>query len=684
MMKKIEILAPCGSRESVIAAVRSGADAVYLGMKSFSARASAKNFDENELTEAVAYCHQRDVKVYLAINTLMFDSEMIDAVEAVKTAAKADIDAVIVQDMGLCEWIRKTVPELRLHASTQMSVHTPYGAKALYELGFKRVVLSRELSLDEIKAIHDFCPEIELEVFVHGALCMCLSGQCLFSSVLGGRSANRGMCAQPCRLPFFSGENDHALSLKDNSAVSYIRQLQEIGVTSAKIEGRMKREEYVATAVSACAQSRDNGFVDETTATNLRSVFSRAGFTDGYIRGELGEEMFGFRQKDDVALATDKLLKEIRNTYRNEAKRLDVDFSFHATVGERATLTAFCLDREISVFSDLPVEEARTLPLSEEKIRENLSKTGNTQYQTGNISIQIPDNISMPLSALNAMRRSALKEMDQALQKRHDYQINEHPSMDVVDKCSTFNTLRYATAKSAQILPALKDFDLVFLDLFAFDGVDHLPDNIAVEVPRALFSNEQEAYKRLKELKASGVDHAMVHNIASLRIAKELGFTVHAGFGLNITNSYALDFYARQGVVDAELSAEIDFKKIEKLKKSIPVGVIAYGYLPLMITRNAPIHQKSCKNIEYLQDRRGERFPVIKGMDCYEILNCVPLILPQKNSIKESDVFRVFRFSVDNSVDKVEKILENLRENDGFERFTHGLYLKGVKNFTIV
>lgn len=669
--------------ESVIAAVRSGADAVYLGLKSFSARAFAENFDENGLADAVAYCHERNVKVYLAVNTLLFDDEMKAALDTVKAAAEADIDALIVQDMGLCEQIKKTVPDLRLHASTQMSVHTPYGAKALWELGFKRVVLSRELSLEEIRAIHEFCPEIELEVFVHGALCMCLSGQCLFSSVLGGRSANRGMCAQPCRLPFFSGENDRALSLKDNSVISYMRQLREIGVTSAKIEGRMKREEYVAAAVGACVQARDTGYIDEKTTENLRSVFSRAGFTDGYIRGETGEEMFGFRRKEDVTRATDKLFKEIRNTYRNEKKRMTVDFSFEAEIGEKAKLTAFCLGREISVFSDDPVEEARTLPLSEDRIRENLAKTGNTQYLTGNIAVDIPNNIRMSLSALNAMRRNALDRLNTALRKRHHYTVYENVSFDTASDNHLASNTRYATAKFAAILPALRGFDLVFLDLYAFDDAKELPQNIAVEIPRALFSNEREAYTRLKALRERGVSDAMVHNIGSLYLARELGFTVHAGFGLNITNSFALGFYADQGAADAELSAEIDLKRIGCLKKSVPVGIIAYGVLPLMIARNSPIHQKSCKTIEYLQDRRGERFPVLKGRDCSEIYNCVPLIMPQENSIKESGVFPVFRFSVENSVDKVEKILENLRENRGFERFTHGLYIRGVKNFTI-
>ncbi len=682
-MNKIEILAPAGSMESVIAAVRSGADAVYVGMKQFSARASAKNFSVEELKKAVEYCHERDVRVYLAVNTMLFDRELSDALDCVKAAARADIDAVIVQDMGLCELIREAVPQLRIHASTQMSVHTPYGAKALYELGFKRVVLSRELSLSEIREIRDFVPGLELEVFVHGALCMCLSGQCLFSSMLGGRSANRGMCAQPCRLPFVSGENHHALSLKDNSIISYLKELERIGVTSAKIEGRMKREEYVATAVSACVQSRDNGVVEEKTAYHLRSVFSRSGFTDGYIKGEIGEEMFGFREKKDVLMSSEKLLKEIRNSYRSERPRVPVRFLFEAHVGQRAKLSALCRDREISVFSKILVEEARTLPLSEEKIRENLSKTGSTQYYTEEIRCSVGENISLPLSSINAMRREALETLDQKRRKRHEYQICDEIK-PLCAKSSDRRDLRYATAKDDSILSALSDFDLVFLDLFAFDITKDYPESIAVEIPRALFSEENKAEEKLRLLYEKGIRHAMAHNIGAVYLAQKLGFTVHGGFGLNIANSYALSFYHRFGLVDAELSAEIDQRKIEALNSSIPVGIIAYGHLPLMITRNSPIHEKDCKKISFLQDRKGESFPVMRYENHSEIFNCVPILMPQEINNGDRRVFLVFRFSVENSVDKVEKILENLRENRSFERFTHGLYIRGVKNFTII
>ena len=284
-MKKIEILAPAGSFDSVIAAVRSGADAVYLGEKSFSARSSAKNFDDEELKKATAYCHIHGVKVYVTINTIVFDDELEKLKKAIISAAEADVDALIVQNMGVARLAHELVPELALHASTQMSIHTASGVKALYEMGFKRVVLAREMSKKEIEK----CCEIpvELEIFVHGALCMCVSGQCYLSAMIGSRSGNRGACAQPCRLPFSvnNQKGGHALSLKDNSIVNYLGELQNMGVASAKIEGRMKRPEYVSAAVRACVEQRDFGFISDKTQEMLRGVFSRTGFTDAYYIG---------------------------------------------------------------------------------------------------------------------------------------------------------------------------------------------------------------------------------------------------------------------------------------------------------------------------------------------------------------------------------------------------------------
>ena len=299
-MSKIEILAPAGGFDSVIAAVRSGADAVYVGQKQFSARASAKNFDADELKRAVAYCHIHGVKVYVTVNTIVFDEELEALAAAIRTAAEADVDALIVQNMGVARLARQIAPDLPLHASTQMSVHTASGVRALCEMGFKRVVLSREMSREEIKKAAQI--PVEIEVFVHGALCMCVSGQCWFSAMLGSRSGNRGACAQTCRLPFSvnNQKGGHALSLKDNSLIPLIGDLQAIGVASAKIEGRMKRPEYVAAATRACVEQRDLGFITDQTAAWLRGVISRTGFTYGYYKGKIGKEMFGTRTRDDV------------------------------------------------------------------------------------------------------------------------------------------------------------------------------------------------------------------------------------------------------------------------------------------------------------------------------------------------------------------------------------------------
>ena len=680
-MNKIEILSPAGGFDSVIAAVRSGADAVYIGAKAFSARASAHNFDSDELRECVRYCHSRDVKVYLALNTVIFDDEMQAALDLAIDAARADIDAIIIQDMGLVSLIKRAVPDLPLHASTQMTVHTPYGARALYEQGFKRVVVSRELSLDEIREIRDFCPEVELEVFVHGALCMCVSGQCYFSAMLGGRSANRGMCAQPCRLPMRFGENDHALSLKDNGSLHYLRTLAEIGVVSAKIEGRMKRPEYVAAATAAAKEARDNGFVSAASEERLRSVFSRTGFTDGYLGGSRGEEMFGYRRRDDVVSADSRLLKEIRAGYKDEYRHIGLDMTLRAAVGEQPTLTVSDGEHSVTVTGAEPAERALNMPLNAERARQNLVKTGGTQYIVNTFAAEIGEGAALSAAALNALRRGALAQLDEIRAVRHQYEIKAIRICDFLRDDAKNGENRVCLC--AMPYPTEMDnMGRIYVPLEAADS--ELPSGAGVEVPRVCFGNEREVVQKLRKLREQGVSHLIAHNIAALAIGRELGYTVHIGFGMNLVNSWALSRARDMGAADAELSPEIDLKRIEALKKAIPVGIIRYGVLPLMITRNAPAGKNdSCKNNEYLQDRKNERFPVVRREGYCEIMNCVPIIMPEEEYKGREGVFNVFRFSVENSVEKMKKTLEKIRENHGFERFTHGLYLRGVKNFTI-
>ncbi|MBQ7133132.1 MAG: U32 family peptidase [Ruminococcus sp.] len=698
-MNKIEILAPSGGFDSIYAAVRSGADAVYLGAKDFSARASAKNFSTEELDDAVKYCHAYGVKVYLALNTLIFDDEIDDALELVKAAAKCDIDALITQDIGLAMAVKQVVPQLKLHASTQMSVHTLSGAKALKELGFSRVVLAREMTKAEIKYIAQNC-DIELEVFVHGALCMCVSGQCYMSAALGTRSANRGMCAQPCRLPFSSDKsNTHALSLKDNSIIEYLRELQEIGVVSAKIEGRMKRPEYVAMATRACVQMRDNGFVDDETAEQLKAVFSRTGFTDGYYTDNRGHDMFGYRKREDVVSASEKLLRHIRSTYKNELPRVNIDAEVYAEVGSPITLTVTDGVNEVTVTSESIVELASLSPVTKDKIESYLKKTGETPFILKNLNCKIIGDCYVSAKDMNALRREALNALYNKREKWHNYEINDLKLSDLISTAESQNRNSKRTQRAVfsdlSIPQSCKNFELLFVPLFEClkneekvrsfinDGY-----NLAVEIPRGMFSLEEKIINALKTAKAMGIKHAFCHNIGAVYISKEIGFSTHLSFAMNIANSLSLKWARDYGCDDVEISFELDYGRINALKSEIPFGVVAYGYLPLMMTRNCPVKSgenscSTCKKNMKLQDRKGEEFALKCDSNVVEILNCVPLILPLEIYNSKIIDFNIFHFTVENSVENKEKILKNLSENRSFKRFTYGLYLRGVKNFTI-
>lgn len=697
-MNKIEILAPSGGLDSIYAAVRNGADAVYVGAKDFSARASAKNFTLEELDTAVKYCHTYGVKVYLALNTLIFDDEINDALQLVKDACKCDIDALITQDIGLAMAVKKMVPSLKLHASTQMSVHTLSGAKALKELGFSRIVLAREMSKGEIKHIADNC-DIELEVFVHGALCMCVSGQCYMSAFIGGRSANRGMCAQPCRLPFSSdSSNTHALSLKDNSLVEYIKELEEIGVVSAKIEGRMKRPEYVASAVRACVQMRDNGFVDNETADQLQAVFSRTGFTNGYYTDNRGHYMFGYRQKQDVVSASEKLFRQIRTTYKDELNRVDIDAKIEVTVGKPITLSITDGKNTVTVQSENDVQPAQNASVTEEKLISYLQKTGNTPFILKNAQAIINGNAFVPAKDMNALRRDAFEKLCKKREKWHNYDVCDLSFGDIIkeiDNKKFDNIGKRAVVGDLEIPQSFSGLDLVFAPLFDVvrnpEKVESLKANninLAVEIPRGMFSREEKIIDALKTAKAMGISDIYCHNIGAVYICKELSLNAHLSFAMNIANSLSLKWASDYGCKDVELSVELDIQRLKSVKSQIPVGVASYGYLPLMMTRNCPVKSgvhscATCKKQLKLQDRKKEEFSLRCDGVVTEILNCVPLILPQEIYSYPNIVFTILHMYVENSVENKEKIIKKMSENRSFTRFTHGLYLRGVKNFTI-
>ena len=687
MKNKIEILAPAGGMDSLIAAVHSGADAVYLGAKDFSARASAQNFSADELKTAIEYCRIRGVKTYLTVNTLMFDDELQSAMELASYAYTSGIDAVIVQDIGLASLIKKHLPNLKLHGSTQMSIHTPSGAKALWEMGFSRVVLSRELSLKEIKEIADSCP-IELEVFVHGALCMCVSGQCYFSAMLGSRSGNRGMCAQPCRLPFkLKNGSDHALSLKDNSLIEYLNELENIGVTSAKIEGRMKRPEYVAAATSACREKRDLGFVSAETRHHLENVFSRTGFTDGYITGKRTAAMFGHRRKEDVASADEKLLSQIRNTYKDELQRIPLSFTFSAKIGEAPSLIISDSTNNITVIGDTPAELAKKVPLTQEKISALLSKCGGTPYYADKIVCDIEDNLSIPASKINELRRLSLSLLTE---KRGAVDIAPISIESITfhkRDCAPATVLR-ARFADADIPEEYKSCDLIFIPLNTstedFRKLIEGGFNVGAEIPRGMFGKEESIKEKLTALKSIGITHILAHNIGSVYMAKALDLTVHGGFGLNICNTASLLWAETEGIKDVELSFELKVSQINKLGGNIPRGIISYGYLPLMLTRACPGYTAkggcaNCSSGNVLQDRLNKSFIFRCDGICSEILNSIPLLISLQNNEFCNLDFHVFRFSVENSVEKVENPISFSSKHLNSNSFTRGLYYRGVK-----
>lgn len=664
---KFEILAPAGSMESLIAGVRSGANAVYLGGKLFNARRNAGNFDNEELKEAVLYCHNRNVKVYLAINILISDAEMEEAYHAVKQALQAGVDAFIIQDTGLAKMIREHFPDARLHASTQMSIMSPAGVKFAKSLGFDRIVLPREMNLNEISEIRK-STDLELELFVHGALCMSVSGQCYLSSMLGSRSGNRGLCAQPCRLPFTSKSdpNEYALSLKDLSITEHLDKLD--GITSLKIEGRMKRPEYVSAAVTAVKKAVE-GIYTATDSHNLRSVFSRSGFTDGYLTGHTGRDMFGTRQKEDVVSANE-VLKAIEKNYARENPLVKMDMRFVCKKGEPCSLTAAALGKAVTVKGEIP-EAALNKPMTEESLVNRLSKLGGTPFYADKMEIDLDSGLILPVSKINELRRRAVEEIEKP--PKITVRAKPFEKKNSIEK----NSIPYFTAsfKHAGQIPDRHPFRHVFIPLDS--SLEDFTGNCAgVVLPRGLFGIENEMTERLNTLKKAGVTKALCGNYGSYQLARELGFEVFGDFGLNIYNSES----ANQ-INNPILSFELTLKQANRIAAQ-NTGVIVYGRIPLMLTRNCPVQSGAghCANKGdcRLTDRKGYEFPVIcSDYPCVELLNSVPVCLSDVMDEVKTD-FAHFYFSTESKkeVKKIIRMYENGEKPDF--KFTRGLYRRGT------
>lgn len=661
-----EILAPAGSRESLIAGVRSGANAVYLGGKLFNARRNAGNFDDEELKSAVEYCRQRGVKVYLTLNILISDGELSSAYEAVKKALAAGVDAFIVQDIGVGKMIKEHFPQARLHGSTQMSIMSPSGVRFAEETGFSRIVLPREITLEEIKEIRQ-STDIELEMFVHGALCMSVSGQCYLSSMIGSRSGNRGLCAQPCRLPFTAGgKTSHALSLKDLSLIKDLSLLD--GITSLKIEGRMKRPEYVSAAVTAVKKAI-NGDYSPSDEFTLRSVFSRSGFTDGYLTDKTGKEMFGTRQKEDV-ISAQNVLKEISHSYDNENPLVPIDITFSCKTEQPAVLTASAFGKTVTIAGDA-AEAAINKPMTEESLSQRLSKLGGTQFYARNVKISIDDGLILPVSKINEMRRRAVEKLNKV-----DIPEVCCKPLDIIQPLRKSN-IPYATAvfNNAEQIPDRHPFKRIFIPVNS-SAEDFVDNRAGAVLPRGMFGCERKIADRLVWLKKIGVKNILCPNIGGYYLAKEMGFQVFGDFGLNIFNSVSASM-----INSPILSFELTLEQANSINAE-DTGIIAYGRLPLMLTRNCPVKNDigcyACGGHGRLTDRKGIEFPVTcSEYPCVEVLNSVPVYMLDRLDEIKTD-FIHFYFSTEDraQVEKVIKLYEN-REKPDF-KYTRGLYQRGA------
>ena len=690
-MSKIEILAPVGNEEMLRAAVFSGADAVYLGFSGFNARTSANNFDADTLKEAVRFCHARGVAVHVALNTTVYGGELPALEAAIRAVAASGADAVICQDLAVATLIGKIAPQLPRHGSTQMSVHSLQGALELKELGFTRVVLARELSLPEVEHITKHCG-IETECFVHGALCMCVSGQCYMSAFLGGRSGNRGSCAGPCRLPFEANPLPegkpgrlHHLSLKDNSVIDKLDKLQALGVASAKIEGRLRTPEYVAAAVSACLAGREGRAYDRDL---LKNAFSRSGFTSGYLDGKINGTMFGVRSEADAEL-TKKTLPALRELYRRERSRVPVKMKLEIEEGgEKLTVTDADGNKAFA-YGDAEPQPARTDPT--DSLHRSLAKTGGTPFAVTDTDITVEMDGGpwfIPGSAVNELRREAL---DALLKKREVLRpwptTEAHVPALPLRTLPPRRTLR-ARFESWEQVPerALDGIEYLILPIAQADRVPReWRAKTLLELPRVMFGKlEEDTARRIAATQDAGFAGYEVSNIAHLRLCR--GLPMSGSFGLNITNQLAAQFYADNGLGSMLILPEVKDSDISTIApehggKPVPTGVLVYGHMPLMITRACPLQNihdcAHCDKTGVLTDRKAKKFPVRCGLGVRTIYNPVPIYMGDKPGALTVD-YGVAYFTLE-SRDEAAEILEMIRTHAPFEGdFTRGLYFKGT------
>ena len=693
----LELLAPAGSMEALRAAVQNGANAVYLGVGTFNARQSAKNFTPQTLVEAVKYCHIRGVQVHLTLNTLVSDREMKEAAEMIRHAAQNNIDAFIVQDLGVVQLCRQIAPHIPIHGSTQMTVHSLPGVQLCAAMGMKRVVLSRELSREEIRYICANSP-IEIEVFGHGALCMCYSGQCYMSAVIGGRSGNRGRCAQPCRQSYGYGhwQEKYPLSLKDNCLIHYLQELDEMGVASLKLEGRMKRPEYVATVTAVYRKAMDEANVTKPMMEALMTAFNRQGFTDGYYTSRVDRKMFGVRQetKDDP-----EWLQAARQSYETGETRL-VDLKFRAVVSvDGSSLTVTDPEgRTCQVQGPMP-ELARNVPLTGAALAQRVAKTGGTPYRCVEVRTHVDPGLTISAAAVNAMRRDALNQLT-ALRARRDAQPLRKPkAVPEFKGPKALPGLTVQVTNREQLTPGLLNLETAMLYVpmhilledtnMTLQLVER--GRLAVVLPRIVHDGEMPRIKQgLATLRELGVKDVLVGNLGLLLPAREAGMRIHGDFGLNIYNSSSMNVLRSLELSSATVSFEMTMPQIRDLSKAVNAELIAYGRLPLMVTEHCLIQGRTGEctchigGVTKLIDKTGAEFPIIKdGDNCRSVLlNGKKLSwLDRQDDLAKLGLWAVRLYFTTENSREVDRVLNDYMNPEPFDpgACTRGLYLRGVE-----
>ena len=608
-----ELLAPVGSPEALDAAIAGGADAVYFGASLFNARMNAKNFAGDTLGAAIDKCRLYGVKTNITLNTLIHDREIHDFLKCVGELYNLGADALIVADLGAASLIKKYFPHIELHASTQAAGHNLAAARELSKIGFSRMVAARELSFEDLTYICKNSP-IETEIFIHGAICVSQSGGCLASSLIGGRSGNRGECAQPCRLPYKSckkGCHGYPLSLKDICLASHITDIITLGAASLKIEGRMKSPDYVYGVTKIYRRLLDEGRnATDKEISELKALFSRSGFTDGYFTKKIGKDMLGVRTDADKADTNNITSENYSALLRDMGRPLNMRVSIKKD--RPAELHASFGDNSVSVYGTVP-DEAINRPLTEEAVMKNITKLGGTPFTSGECAVDLDEGLIMPISALNSLRREAVEELMKRLILRRDAAVPHKLAPPNVTEPSAKFTARFGDYDS--IPGDVGRCEIVYIPLEKFRP--EMADKVSgVIIPPVVFDSERdEVLSMLKAASDSGVRQALVSNIGHISLAKEAGMMLHGDFRLNVYNGYTRAVLTDMGFTDIIASPELTLPQL----RDLGLPPIIYGRIPLMTLEKCVIRDlyscEECEKRGYLPliDRRGAEFPLTRA-----------------------------------------------------------------------